>query len=44
MGNPAKQIGWVNDIGEKLSEISSGIYADTQGNNYELLHEQLIKK
>ncbi len=44
LGNPAKQIGWVNDIGEKLREISSGIYADTQGNNYELLNEQLIKK
>lgn len=44
LGNPAKQSGWVNNIGEKLKEISSGIYCDSQGNKYEVVQEQLFKK
>ena len=44
IGNPAKQSGWVNNNGEKLSEISSGLYADSEGNYYEIIDESLFKK
>jgi UDP-2-acetamido-3-amino-2,3-dideoxy-glucuronate N-acetyltransferase len=44
LGNPAKQNAWVNNNGEKLREISSGIYKDSQGNSYEVVNERLVKK
>jgi UDP-2-acetamido-3-amino-2,3-dideoxy-glucuronate N-acetyltransferase len=44
VGNPAKQMGWVNNSGEKLKEISSNIFSDSQGNNYEVVDKRLILK
>ena len=43
VGNPAKQNGWVNNNGEKLKEISTNIFTDSQGNNYEVVEERLIQ-
>jgi UDP-2-acetamido-3-amino-2,3-dideoxy-glucuronate N-acetyltransferase len=44
IGNPAKQVGWVNNTGEKLKEISRGIFADSHGDTYEIKENQLFKK
>jgi UDP-2-acetamido-3-amino-2,3-dideoxy-glucuronate N-acetyltransferase len=44
IGNPAIQVAWVNHLGEKLEEISSGIFADSHGDTYEIKENQLFKK
>jgi UDP-2-acetamido-3-amino-2,3-dideoxy-glucuronate N-acetyltransferase len=43
VGNPAKQMGWVNNSGEKLKEISINVFTDSQGNNYEVVDGKLIQ-
>ncbi len=44
LGNPAKQVGWVNQVGEKLQEMSNGVFADSQGNTYEIIDNFLVQK
>ena len=44
LGNPAKQVGWVNHLGEKLYEVTKSEYKDSQGNNYELIDNYLVHK
>lgn len=44
LGNPAKQVGWVNHVGEKLQEMSNGVFADSQGNTYEIIDNFLVQK
>jgi len=44
LGNPAKQIGWVNHLGEKLLEVTEGIFKDNHRNHYELIDNYLVHK
>jgi UDP-2-acetamido-3-amino-2,3-dideoxy-glucuronate N-acetyltransferase len=44
VGNPAKQVGWVNNKGEKLEESPSGLLTDSQGNIFEKIDNMLVQK
>ncbi|MDP2175528.1 MAG: acyltransferase [Bacteroidota bacterium] len=44
LGNPAKQVAWVNNRGEKLKEIPSGLLTDSQGNKFEIIDNFLVQK
>ena len=44
VGNPAKQVGWVNTHGEKLKENPNGILTDSQGNTFEIVGDMLVQK
>lgn len=43
-GNPAKIIAWVNEKGNKLTEIKPGQFKDSDGQIYTLKEENLLKK
>lgn len=42
MGNPAKQVGWVNEKGEKLIEMNPNNWQDSIGNLYKEVNGNLI--
>lgn len=44
LGNPARQVGWVNNKGEKLKEKIDGLLYDKQGNVYEVVGNSLLQK
>ncbi|MBB78887.1 MAG: N-acetyltransferase [Crocinitomicaceae bacterium] len=44
IGNPARQVGWVSEIGEKLHFDSKGIaICKESGSKYKLLNEKVVK-
>ena len=44
IGNPARQVGWVSEIGEKLHFDSKGIATCKEsGSKYKLLNEKVVK-
>ncbi len=43
IGNPAKIVGWVNDKGEKLSNVTDSLFIDSQGNQFRLKSNILEK-
>lgn len=43
LGHPAKQVGWVNEMGQKLKEISTDLWECPNGELYKVFQEHLIK-
>lgn len=43
VGNPARQIGWVNKEGYKLNKIGDKFYCKENGSTYQLIDSKIIK-
>jgi len=43
VGNPAKQIGWVSESGERLLKINKSIWTDKAGQKYTETNNELLK-
>lgn len=43
-GSPARQIGWVGEVGHRLSESDKELICPKSGNRYELTNGKLVRK
>lgn len=43
LGNPAKQVGWVNDKGEKLTTIDNELFKDSMGLEFKVIKGKLTQ-